>query len=322
MTVSSAETDGGRESPARADLAFWPAISQRSTYLDAATGPLDSVGKVEAPKLDRCHDTDASPCGSTGPKTHSPSAPLPTYPQSANYRGQPGLRVLIVEDDHRLAASMRHGLQNVGIAADVVHDGEGGIEAALMTAYDVVLLDIMLPKVDGVEVSRRLRRMHMKAPILMLTARDSIEDRVQGLDSGADDYLVKPFELREVVARIKALARRHLSDRNAVLSAGPIELDTAAHTLVVDGTSVEITPKEFAILEYFMLNRGRLLTRDQIIEHVWNYDFEGGHNLIETYINRLRGKLTKSGGRDPFVTVRGSRGYRFEAPSARSRRSD
>jgi DNA-binding response OmpR family regulator len=177
----------------------------------------------------------------------------------------------------------------------------------------------MLPKIDGIEVSRRLRRKRMQAPILMLTARDSIDDRVLGLESGADDYLVKPFALREVVARIKALARRHLVDRTAVLTSGPLALDTAAHKLLVSGQRVEVTPKEFAILEYFMLNEGRLLTRDQIIEHVWNYDFEGGRNLIETYINRLRSKLTRAAAGDPFVTVRGSGGYRFEyAPDRRS----
>jgi DNA-binding response OmpR family regulator len=222
------------------------------------------------------------------------------------------VRVLIVEDDHRLAASVRRGLEDAGFAADVVYDGEEAVAAALTTSYDVILLDLMLPRMDGIEVSRQLRLRRMQAPILMLTARDSIDDRVLGLEAGADDYLVKPFALREVVARINALARRHLADRTALLTAGPVALDTGAHKLVVAGQGVELTPKEYAILEYFMLNQGRLLTRDQIIEHVWNYDFEGGRNLIETYINRLRSKLTRAGGGDPFVTVRGAGGYRFE----------
>lgn len=225
------------------------------------------------------------------------------------------MRVLIVEDDHRLAASVRRGLADAGIAADAVYDGEEALAAASTTPYDVILLDLMLPKVDGVEVSRRLRQKRVQTPILMLTARDSIDDRVVGLESGADDYLVKPFALREVVARIKALSRRHLADRTAVITAGPVALDTAAHRLTVDAESVELTPKEFAILEYFMLNQGRLLTRDQIIAHVWNYDFDGGRNLIETYINRLRTKLTRGGVGDPFLTVRGSGGYRFEYPA-------
>jgi DNA-binding response OmpR family regulator len=222
------------------------------------------------------------------------------------------VRVLIVEDDHRLAASVRRGLEDAGFAADLVFDGEEALVAALANSYDVILLDVMLPRIDGVEVSRRLRSRRMHAPILMLTARDSIDDRVLGLESGADDYLVKPFALREVVARIKALTRRHLADRTALLTAGPIALDTSARRVSVGGQPLDMTAKEYAILEYFMLNQGRLLTRDQVIEHVWDYDFEGGHNLIETYVNRLRGKLTRAGAQDPFVTVRGARGYRFE----------
>jgi DNA-binding response OmpR family regulator len=217
-----------------------------------------------------------------------------------------------VEDDHRLAASMRRGLEDAGFATDSVFDGEEAVGVALTTSYDVILLDVMLPKMDGIEVSRQLRSRRMHAPILMLTARDSIDDRVLGLEAGADDYLVKPFALREVVARIKALSRRHLPDRTAVLTAGPLALDTSAHRLTVGKHAVVLTPKEYAILEYFMLNQGRLLTRDQVIEHVWDYDFEGGRNLIETYVNRLRSKLTRAGADDPFVTVRGSRGYRFE----------
>jgi DNA-binding response OmpR family regulator len=227
-----------------------------------------------------------------------------------------------VEDDHRLAASMRRGLEDAGFATDSVFDGEEAVGVALTTSYDVILLDVMLPKMDGIEVSRRLRSRRMHAPILMLTARDSIDDRVLGLEAGADDYLVKPFALREVVARIKALSRRHLPDRTAVLMAGPLALDTSAHRLTVAEHSVVLTPKEYAILEYFMLNQGRLLTRDQVIEHVWDYDFEGGRNLIETYVNRLRSKLTGAGADDPFVTVRGSRGYRFEYRSTPRPRAD
>jgi DNA-binding response OmpR family regulator len=225
------------------------------------------------------------------------------------------MRVLIVEDDHRLAASVRRGLEDAGFAADTVYDGEDALAAAETTHYDVILLDLMLPRIDGIEVSRQLRQRRLQVPILMLTARDSLDDRVLGLESGADDYLVKPFALREVVARIRALSRRHLADRTAVLSAGPVALDTGGRRLKVGDQTVEVTPKEYAILEYFMLNQGRLLTRDQIIEHVWDYDFEGGRNLVETYINRLRSKVTRAGASDPFVTVRGSGGYRFEYPS-------
>jgi DNA-binding response OmpR family regulator len=222
------------------------------------------------------------------------------------------VKVLIVEDDHRLAASVRRGLEDAGFVTDSVFDGQEALTAALTMSYDVILLDVMLPRVSGIEVSRQLRSRRVQAPILMLTARDSVDDRVLGLEAGADDYLVKPFALREVVARIKALSRRHLTDRTAVLRAGPLALDTSARRLTVGQQSVMLTPKEYAILEYFMINQGRLLTRDQIIEHVWDYDFEGGRNLIETYVNHLRSKLGSAGAGDPFVTVRGLRGYRFE----------
>ena len=224
------------------------------------------------------------------------------------------MRILIVEDDHRLAASLRRSLIEARMAVDVVHDGEEGVAAASSTAYDAIVLDVMLPRLDGFEVTRSLRDRRVESPILMLTARDSVDDRVAGLDAGADDYLVKPFALREVVARLRALTRRHLPNRKAELHAGKVRLDTAAHTVKVDGNDVELTAKEFAILEYFLINQGRLLTRSQILEHVWDYDFDGGRNLIEVYIGRLRSKLIQAGGGDPFVTVRGS-GYRYRSES-------
>ena len=198
------------------------------------------------------------------------------------------------------------------MAVDVAHDGEDGLAAASTTAYDVIVLDLMLPRLDGLEVTRRLREHKVETPILMLTARDGVDDRVTGLEAGADDYLVKPFALREVVARLRALTRRHVPNRESQLHAGKLLLDTAAHTLTVDGRPVDLTAKEYAILEYFLLNRGRLLTRGQILEHAWDYDFDGGRNLIEVYIGRLRKKLIEAGGPDPFLTVRGS-GYRFVA---------
>ena len=222
------------------------------------------------------------------------------------------MRVLIVEDDRRLAASLRRSLMESRMAVDLAHNGEDGLEAARGTPYDVIVLDLMLPRIDGLEVTRRLREQKVETPILMLTARDGVDDRVAGLDAGADDYLVKPFALREVVARLRALSRRHVPNRKSQLRAGKVLLDTAAHILTVDGQEVDLTAKEFAILEYFLLNQGRLLTRSQILEHAWDYDFDGGRNLIEVYIGRLRKKLIEAGGHDPFVTIRGS-GYRFAA---------
>src|ERR1700736_5186029 len=222
------------------------------------------------------------------------------------------MRVLIVEDDRRLAASLRRSLIESRMSVDVMHDGDDGLAAASTTPYDVIVLDLMLPRLNGFDVTRRLREQRVASPILMLTGRDSVDDRVAGLEAGADDYLVKPFALREVVARLRALTRRHVPDRKAQLRAGKLTLDTAAHTLTVDGKEVDLTAKEFPILEYFLLNQGRLLSRGQILEHAWDYDFDGGRNLIEVYIGRLRKKLIEAGGHDPFVTVRGS-GYRFVA---------
>jgi two-component system OmpR family response regulator len=223
--------------------------------------------------------------------------------------------VLVVEDDRRLAESLRRSLMESRMAVDVAHNGQDGLAAASTTPYDVIVLDVMLPQLDGLEVARRLREQKVDIPILMLTARDGIDDRVAGLEAGADDYLVKPFALREVVARLRALTRRHVPNRKAELRAGKVLLDTAAHTLTVDGNEVDLTAKEFAILEYFLLNQGRLLTRSQILEHAWDYDFDGGRNLIEVYIGRLRKKLIEAGADDPFITIRGS-GYRYAAEGA------
>jgi DNA-binding response OmpR family regulator len=222
------------------------------------------------------------------------------------------MRVLLVEDDQRLAASLRRGLGESGMAVDAVHRGDDALAAALATPYDVIVLDVLLPGGSGIEVAREIRNRKVGTPILMLTALDAVEDRVRGLEAGADDYLVKPFAVRELTARLRALARRHLPDRTAVLQVGLLILDTGAHTLTVRGHDVQLTAKEFAILEFFMHNPGRLLTRSQVLEHAWTYDFDGGRNLIEVYMARLRRKLSAAGAKDPFVTVRGS-GYRLEA---------
>ena len=221
------------------------------------------------------------------------------------------MRVLLIEDDRRLAASIQRGLGESGLAVDLAYDGDDGIAAALSAPYDVLVMDVMLPSADGLSVSRQLRQQKVSTPILMLTARDAVDDRVSGLEAGADDYMVKPFAMRELLARIRALARRHLPDRTSVLTAGSIVLDTAAHTVRASGRNVELTAKEFAILDFFMHHPGRLLSRTQIIEHVWDYDFDGGHNLVEVYMGRLRRKLTEAGAPDPFVTIRGA-GYRLE----------
>jgi two-component system OmpR family response regulator len=221
------------------------------------------------------------------------------------------VRILIVEDDERLASSLHRGLEEAGMAVDTVGDGDQAVDMAAAAAYDVIILDVMLPLRNGFAVASCLRARSVDSPILMLTGRGAVEDRVHGLEVGADDYLVKPFALRELIARIKALSRRHLPDRASVLAAGPLNLDTAAHRVTVAGSEVQLTAKEFAILEFFMLHRGQLLSREQILENVWDWDLEDGRNLVEVYIGRLRRKLAEAGGGDPFATIRGA-GYRFE----------
>ena len=198
------------------------------------------------------------------------------------------------------------------MAVDTVGDGEEALALAAAAAYDVIVLDVMLPSRDGFAVARSLREKKMRSPILMLTGRGAVEDRVHGLDVGADDYLVKPFALRELIARIKALSRRHLPDRAAVLNAGGLSLDTMAHRLTVGGAEVELTAKEFAIMEFFMLHRGQVLSREQVLGGVWDWDLEDGRNLVEVYIARLRRKLSEAGAGDPFTTLRGA-GYRFDS---------
>ena len=200
------------------------------------------------------------------------------------------------------------------MAVDLVGDGDSGLAAAMTVAYDVIVLDVMLPGRDGFQVSEELRQRRVDTPILILTARDSVDDRVTGLESGADDYLAKPFAFKELVARVKALSRRHLAGRSAVLTAGVVELDTKARVLRVRGAPVKLTAKELAIMEFFLRHDGQLLNREQILENVWDYDIEDGRNLVETYMARLRKKLAANGVEEPFVTTRGL-GYRFQPPS-------
>jgi len=223
------------------------------------------------------------------------------------------LRILIVEDNRSLNQSLLKNLEEEGHAVDAAFDGSEGEYLAEVTEYDTIILDIMLPKKNGLEVCRELRRKGVRTPILMLTARDTIEDRVTGLDSGADDYLVKPFAMAELSARLRALLRRDLPDKSGELKVGDLVLDPATHKVEREGKRIELTSKEFALLEYFMRNPERLITREMAEEHVWDYDYEGVSNVIDVYIRRLRRKVD-----DPFKvklleTVRGA-GYRLMKP--------
>jgi len=222
------------------------------------------------------------------------------------------VRVLIVEDEAKLAAIIRRGLRAAGHAADIAARGKDALWMAGATEYSAIVLDLMLPDVDGFEVSRRLREAGRWSPILMLTARDAVADRVSGLDAGADDYLTKPFSFAELLARLRALMRRGAAERPPVLRVGDLALDPAARSVVRDGSSIDLTAREFALLEYLMRHRGEVLTRTQLIEHVWDFAYEGDSNVVDVYIRYLRNKVDRPFGRDQIETVRGA-GYRLRA---------
>jgi|ERR1035437_9825347 two-component system OmpR family response regulator len=226
------------------------------------------------------------------------------------------MRVLLVEDDRRLADAVARGLVEAGLAVVRASDGDGAVGAALSGSFDVIVLDVMLPGLmDGFEVAARLRQRQVGTPILMLTGRDAVGDRVRGLESGADDYLLKPFAFQELLARLRALARRHLPSRSAVLRMGAVSLDSSRRTVDVGQRTVPMTGQEFAVLEYFMLHPGQVLSRAQVLEHAWPdgvYEL-GESNLVEVYVGRVRRKLIAAGSPDPFTTVRGA-GYRMELP--------
>lgn len=224
------------------------------------------------------------------------------------------MRVLLVEDNRRLSNSLKASLADDGYAVDVAYDGVEGQELAEMTPYDVIILDIMLPRRDGLDVCRELRNQRINIPILMLTARDAIEDRVKGLDSGADDYLVKPFAIDELHARLRALLRRDSSDKTGLLKVANLVLDPAAHTASRDGVPIDLTAKEFALLEYLMRNPNRLITRQMVENHVWSYDYEGASNVVDVYIRRLRRKIDEHFDIKLIETVRGA-GYRMQKPT-------
>jgi two-component system OmpR family response regulator len=219
------------------------------------------------------------------------------------------MRLLIVEDEPRMAALLLRGLTEEGYAADVAAEGGDCLTSVSVAAYDAVLLDVLLPDLDGFEVCRRLRRQGCWAPVLMLTARDSISDRVHGLDAGADDYLVKPFSFAELCARVRALIRRGGHQRPAILQVGPLRLDPASRSAWSGQREVHLSGKEHALLELFLRHPGQVLTRTRLLEHAWDFAFDGTSNVVDQYVGYLRRKL----GADLIETVRGA-GYRLCAP--------
>ena len=220
------------------------------------------------------------------------------------------MRILVVEDELKMAALLRRGLAEEGHAVDVAATGDDGVWMAQAADYDAIVLDLMLPGLDGVSVCRRWRENGVWAPVLMLTARDGIEDRVAGLDAGADDYLRKPFSFAELLARLRALARRGTPERPIVLEVGDLKLDPATRQVWRGDTEISLSTKEFALLETFMRRPGDVLSRLQLLEHAWDYAYETRSNVVDVYVRYLREKIDRPFGRQSLETVRGA-GYRL-----------
>jgi two-component system OmpR family response regulator len=218
------------------------------------------------------------------------------------------MRLLIVEDEPKMARVLRRGLEEEGYAIDMSADGVDALHMATENEYDAVILDVMLPELDGVEVCRQMRERGRWAPVLMLTAKDAVTDRVRGLDSGADDYLTKPFSFDELLARLRSLVRRGVRERPVVIRVGPLTMDPARRRVRHSGTDVQLSAKEYALLEYFMRHPGEVLSRTRILEHVWDYNYDGGSNVVDVYVRYLRKKIDEPFGTSLLRTIRGA-GY-------------
>jgi DNA-binding response OmpR family regulator len=232
-------------------------------------------------------------------------------PFSENVPYNESMRILIVEDDKKVGGFLKKGLQEEQYAVDVCRDGTDALYMAQLNPYDVIILDIMLPGIDGFAVCRELRQKAILTPILMLTAKDEIEDKVTGLSEGADDYLTKPFSFDELLARIRALLRRSQDYKTKELKVGDLELDPLRRIVTRAGEKIELTGKEYALLEYLLRNRGRTVTPSMILEHVWDMDYLGSSNIVNVYINHLRNKIDKGFDVKLILTIRGH-GFRID----------
>ncbi|HEX5588289.1 MAG TPA: response regulator transcription factor [Acidimicrobiia bacterium] len=224
------------------------------------------------------------------------------------------MRVLVVEDEPRMATLLARGLREEGYSVDVAHDGNDGLWRATEDDYDAIVLDVMLPGINGLDLCRGLRASNRWAPVLLLTARDSIDDRVQGLDAGADDYLTKPFSFAELAARVRALVRRQSGARPTVLEVGGLRVDPARHQAWRDDIEVPLSPKEMALLELLMRRVGEVVTRTEILDHVWDFAYDGTSNVVDQYVAYLRKKIDRPFARADIETVRGV-GYRLREPA-------
>jgi len=224
------------------------------------------------------------------------------------------MNVLVVEDDDSVARFLERAMTEAGYAAQLANDGSVALDMARTTDFDLILLDVMLPSLDGFEVCRRLRASKVQTPVLIITAKDTLEDKIEGLDSGADDYIVKPFHVAELLARARALLRRGVSSP-AILSVADLKLDPATRQASRAGKTINLSATEYALLEYLMRNAGRVLTRCMILNHVWQYDFDGNDNVLDVYISYLRRKIDKGYSSPLIQTMRGV-GYRMAADHA------
>lgn len=215
------------------------------------------------------------------------------------------MKVLLVEDEKKVASFIRKGLEEEYYTVDVAFDGRQGRELALSQEYDLIILDIMLPYINGIMLLEEIRRSRISTPVLLLTARQSVENKVEGLDAGADDYLTKPFAFEELLARIRALLRRKETEKSLSLKAGDLTLDLQTHSVKRNGVEISLTPKEYAVLEFLLRNKNKVISRTRLSEHVYDYHFDTDTNVIDVYINKLRNKIDKDFEKQLLYTIRG-----------------
>src|SRR5437867_4784876 len=223
------------------------------------------------------------------------------------------MRVLLVEDERKVASFIQKGLEDEQYQVNVAHDGEEGVRQALAEEHDLIILDILLPRRDGMSVLREIRERKIEPPVLMLTAKDTVDDRVAGLNAGCDDYLPKPFAFAELLARTRALLRRRAGEKSVLLRAGDLELDPVAHRVTRAGRPIELTSREYALLQYFLQHPDQVLTRTMIVEQVWGYDFDNFSNVVDVYVNYLRNKVDRGFEPKLIQTIRGV-GYQLQVP--------